>query len=70
MFDAIKRILGRNTCRGCLNRRLGGLYCGFRGNSTLKPSAWQKDGCWLYIDAGMVRETASEILAGKQAGNH
>lgn len=57
MFDLIKLILGRPTCSGCLNRRLGGLYCGYRGYAAQKPSAWQKDGCWHYIDAGMARKT-------------
>lgn len=54
MFDFIKELLGISGCRGCVHRRLGGLYCGYKMTSEamryFKPSAWDKYGCWQYVD--------------------
>ena len=52
----LKNILGLSTCRGCVFRRLGGLYCGCRNWIILRPSAWKKYGCWHYVDARMIME--------------
>ena len=51
----IKRLIGISDCRGCLHRRLGGLYCGCRKWTVHKPGAWHKYGCWYYIDSSMVK---------------
>ena len=52
MFDWLKAIFGLTDCRRCKFRRMWGLYCGFRGKTSLglKSSAWKKFGCWYYID--------------------
>lgn len=52
MFDVIKRVIGRSTCRNCIYRRMWGLYCG-KPNKQLDifpHHAWQKYGCWHYVD--------------------
>lgn len=57
MFDAIKTILGRTSCRGCIYRHFGGLYCGNNKKDViLHKSAWQKYGCWYYEDTSIYSE--------------
>ena len=52
MFDFIKDLLGRSTCRHCAYRRMWGLYCGYKitKETIFPPCAWQKYGCWQYVD--------------------
>ena len=53
MSDFIKALLGRSTCRHCRFRRMWGLYCGYRRDRRrdfTTDSAWQKYGCWHYVD--------------------
>lgn len=59
MFDWIKRLLGLTDCKGCVYRRFWGLYCGKRGGM-LPHSAWQKFGCWHFVNAALARTAHNE----------
>ena len=56
MFDLLKRLIGRSTCRNCIHRRFFGLYCGCKTKTLFPHNAWQKYGCWLYVDGTLIRK--------------
>ena len=57
MFDWLKALFGLSNCRRCKFRRMWGLYCGFKYKKSLrlKSSAWNKYGCWHYVDVADTR---------------
>lgn len=72
MFDFFKELFGRNSCRGCKHRCLWGLCCGLNSTRPLgdpyAKSAWQKYGCWYFVDknTGGKRNMSNEKLVVKQ----